>query len=398
MNKFLTFLVTLECFCGLFWVYYILVDLIFLLHCFIIVWVLLFPFSSFDFAFAPCFFSLQQCLAPFISSVFNSFLSLLFEHLLTFFSPFLLCLAFCLVAISGFFPQTVHCWGPRFYLKRVRPFAVAMSALWISVPSILYICLPAGVEMSALFVLDSFGYSDVRPFWISTLSIFYICLPAQHPLQYWSIVCFQLFGVYVGIISAWSYLLLFLLSRRFNRASHASKSQTSYISIETTSWILVLFTFPKLLTPPLVWAFTCFGCGFSDSKEACSQSYFHASLRLLYWRPSIPLSNEILHFRRSEDQQSQASYQKWLRHMQKALSTWAYSTSSAEEKTKASRSIRCHDVEGSGKERWTACIILGEKWILDNLPHGPHPKVANSDGCFSFCVFELCPSALKAST
>ena len=29
----------------------------------------------------------------------------------------------------GIIPQTVHCWGPRFYLKHVRPFSFAMSAL-----------------------------------------------------------------------------------------------------------------------------------------------------------------------------------------------------------------------------------------------------------------------------
>ena len=32
-------------------------------------------------------------------------------------------------------PQTVHCWGPRFYLKHVRPFSVDMSALFESLCS-----------------------------------------------------------------------------------------------------------------------------------------------------------------------------------------------------------------------------------------------------------------------
>ena len=42
--------------------------------------------------------------------------------------------------------------GVRFYLKHVRPFLVAMSALFrISLLSNLYICLLAGVAMAGLF-------------------------------------------------------------------------------------------------------------------------------------------------------------------------------------------------------------------------------------------------------
>ena len=91
---------------------------------------------------------------------------------------------------SGLFPQTVHCCGPRFYLKHVRPFGCHVRPLRISVLSILHSCLLAWVGMSALLgslcshalnslhLSPSFG-SDVCPFRISVLSFRHICLPAS---------------------------------------------------------------------------------------------------------------------------------------------------------------------------------------------------------------------------
>ena len=130
-------------------------------------------------------------------------------------------------ALSGclcfqiFIPQAVHSWGPRFYLKHVRPFSVAMSARSGSLRSqltlhlspsldsdvrhfgicqLIYWCPPfwdlcvlnsshvspsmgSDARCLGIPVLNSFLLSpsldrDVRSFGISVLSILHMCLPA----------------------------------------------------------------------------------------------------------------------------------------------------------------------------------------------------------------------------
>ena len=104
------------------------------------------------------------------------------------------------------FPK--HCWGLRLYLKHVRPFSVAMWAFRNLCP------------LNSLHLSPSSG-SEVHPFRISVLSIVYICVPARVVMSaLFEFLRSQLFPFVSQAGVMMSALFGFLCSQLFTFVSH----------------------------------------------------------------------------------------------------------------------------------------------------------------------------------